>query len=146
MPSLEDYEILLRRLAVLEREIERLSAQEGRIFVPLTTPLTSTSYDGDDTITVGTVTIDTSAVFGAPVGIKAVQLYVSAAWASANPASVLRLRTVGGSIAYAVLVAHSTNTQYMQAMVTCNANGDFDISVANADATNVVLRIVGYWL
>jgi len=80
------------------------------------------------------------------VGIKAVQLYVSAAWASANPASVLRLRTVGGSIAYAVLVAHSTNTQYMQAMVTCNANGDFDISVANADATNVVLRIVGYWL
>ena len=108
--------------------------------------LTSTSYDGNDTIAVGTVTIDTSAVFGAPVGIKAVLLFVRASWAVASGSSQLQLRQVGGGLAYDQLTADTINAQSCNSIVKCDSNGDFDIAVANANAINVTIRILGYWL
>ena len=117
----------------------------GYIFVPLTTPLTSTSYNGDDTISVGTRTIDTSSVFGAPVGIKAALVYVRAKWASAGDYYLIA-RPGGGASTTDVGVIRGSTTYYddMTVLVPCDANGDFDIVVGGANATNVIIRIFGY--
>jgi hypothetical protein len=119
----------------------------GYIFVPLTTPLTSTSYNGDDTISVGTRTIDTSSVFGAPVGIKAALVYVRAKWASAGDYYLI-VRPGGGGATTDVDVIRGSTTYYddMTVLVPCDANGDFDIVVGGANATNVIIKIFGYWI
>jgi len=130
----------------LRREIKRLKRFEQVTWKMLTVPLTSTSYDGNDTVTVGTVTIDTSAVFGVPVGVSGVMAYVRATWASANAASNLQVKVVGGSDVLGELKAHNTNAQSMSLAIPCNSNGDFDVVVLNANATNVVITIYGYLL
>ena len=115
-------------------------------FIPLTTPLTSTSYDGGDTVGVGTVTIDTSSVFSAPVGIKAVSIFARAKWASATMSSYLLVRPVGASRYCDIIYARDTNHQTISTIIPCDSNGDFDVVVANANALEVVLEIHGYWI
>ncbi len=137
-----DPHALERRIAKLERRLANLAPQ----FTPLAVVLSSTSYNGNDTINVGTVTIDSSAVFGAPSNMKAALVFVSAQWAAASGSSTLSLRATGGATNRAQLVADSTNFQTMQAVIYCDANGDFDVVVANANATNVTILILGYWL
>ena len=134
------------RLNALEEQVRYLvTLPKAPGLVPLTTPLTSTSYDGNDTVAVGTVTIDTSAVFGAPVGIKAALVKVRCGWAAASGSSNLQLRPVGSGSAIAFLYAQTTFFQSMTVVVPCDANGDFDVVVANADALNVTIEIWGYW-
>ena len=115
-------------------------------FAALTTPLTATSYDGNDTVVVGTVTIDTSAVFSAPVGIKGCLVLLGGTWAAASASNSLSLRPTGGSLSYGQIRADTTLAQVGLGYVTCDSNGDFDVVVAGADATNVTIRILAYWL
>ena len=138
---------LLNKIRYLEKLIDRLPEQAAK-FIPLLTPLTSTSYDGNDTVAISTVTIDTSSVFSAPVGIKAASIYARATWASANTSYVLAIRSTGGGAAdnVALLRAQTTFPQDESFIVPCDANGDFDIVVSGANATNVILRIWGYWI
>lgn len=112
----------------------------------LTTPLTSASYDGNDTVVPGTTTIDTSAVFGAPANISACIILISGQWAAASSSSWASIRPVGGSVNYGLIRAHDTYPQDAQITVTCDANGDFDLVVNNANMTNTVIRIVAYML
>ena len=116
-------------------------------FIPLTTPLTSTSYDGGDTVAVGTTNIDTSSVFGAPAGIKAALVQLAGVWSSANNGYYAALRPLGGSVNQMIIRAQVANINSdMTAIVPCDANGDIDIVVAGADVTNTVIRIWGYWI
>ena len=55
-------ETVIRRLTALEREVERLRVKESGKFIALTTPLTSTSWDGDDKSTSDRAIVDLSAV------------------------------------------------------------------------------------
>jgi hypothetical protein len=121
----------------------------GYIFVPLSAPLTSTSYDGNDTVTAGsTTTIDTSAVFGAPVGIKAALVRVSCSFATAGATYNLQVRPVGASSAVGILRSQVANiTNDFSAIVGCDANGDFDlVAGAGGNALNVTVQIWGYWI
>lgn len=119
----------------------------GYIFVPLTTPLTSTSYDGGDTVAVGTTNIDTSSVFGAPAGIKGVMVQLSGVWSSANNGYTVSLRPKGGSTNVMIIRAQVANINSdMTGFCPCDANGDLDLVVAGADVTNVVIRIHGYFI
>ena len=143
----EIVEPLLHKYAALAERVGELGRLEkGGQAVFLAIPLTSTSYDGNDTIAVGRVTIDTSAVFGAPVGIRAALLFVRCLWATPASTSTLAVTWTGGSLNVNQLLADTANLQSMQAMVKCDASGDFDVVVAGANATNVVIRILGYWL
>jgi len=118
----------------------------GYIFIPLTTPLTSTSYDGNDTVNVGSYTIDTSSVFSAPVGIKAALIYVRAKWASAGDYWFEVRTTTATAQDAGVLRAHTTYYDDANILVPCDANGDFAIVVGGANATNVIIHILGYWI
>ena len=137
---------LMREITRLQNQIDALrTIQQGWQPVFLTTPLTSTSYDGNDTVAVGAVTIDTSAVFGAPAGIKAVSIFSRAKWASATMSSYLLVRSVGATRYCDIMYARDTNHQTMSTIIPCDANGDFDVVVANANALEVILEIHGYW-
>lgn len=112
--------------------------------VPLLTPLTSTSWDGDDSKTVGTHTIDTSSVFGAPAGIKMALVRFNGQWAAAASSSNAGIRSSGGSSNTATIRAQTTFFQDYFGLVPCDANGDIDVVVAGATLTNTRLEIWGY--
>ena len=107
-------------------------------------PLTSPSYDGNDTITPGTTTIDTSSVFSIPAGVLFVDAYIRATWASASGSSNLQIKLTGDSNVIAELKAHDTLAQSMTVRIPCDGNGDFDVVVLNANATNVIIVIISY--
>lgn len=138
--------VLLRRI----EELEKLVYRQPEIpikYVPLTTPLTSTSYDGGDTVSVGTTSIDTSSVFGAPAGIKGVMIQISGVWSSANNGYNASLRPKGGSTNVMVIRAQVANINSdMTGFCPCDSNGDLDLVVAGANISNTVLRIHGYFI
>ncbi len=146
-------ERMAMEIAALRRQVEKMEQREsGPNFVPLTTPLTSTSWDGDAYSTVGSSTqLDLSAVFGAPAGIKAVLLRIvcqdSAAWGTsglyfacgpnATYFYAATCRPAGGDVL--------TEGLYV---VPCDANGDvwYQIAASGVGTMDVFLSIWGYWI
>lgn len=119
----------------------------------LTTPLTSTAWDGDSFSTTAKTKIDLSAVFGAPAGVKAILVRVSvrdSGSAAGNPwlllspndttnVGALNLRAAG--IANDALVDES-------GICPCDANGDvyYQCVATGSNTLDVWLYIWGYWL
>ena len=117
----------------------------------LTTPKTSTSWDGDSFSTTAKTLIDLSTVFGVPAGVKAVLAEVS-----------VRDSGSAGTLCRLVLSANNTVmsgthalTDYtndgwseVQLIVPCDANGDiyYQIVASGANTFDVYLTIIGYWL
>ena len=137
-------EKIIERLKRIEREVERLRVKEKQVFVPLTTPLTSTSWDGDNKGTGDRAIVDLSTVFGVPAGVKAVLMSIQTQGDAANdyirfgPDSgnnfTLTCRTqVAGQIAHA------------SGIVPCDANGDV-YCYASGTVEDVWVWIWGYWL
>lgn len=147
-------EQMMREINRLNRQIEAF--QSGGYatlqFVPLTTPLTSTSWDGDSFSDVTTSTqLDLSAVFGTPAGIKAVVLKVkaldSAAWGTAG----LYFACGPSDAQWAhFLVAPKGGDVEERATspVTCDANGDiwYRINASGSGTMDITLAVVGYWI
>jgi hypothetical protein len=138
---------LMREIAKLQWQIDALrTIQQGWQPVFLSYPLTSTSYDGNDTVNVGAHTINTSAVFGAPTGIKMAAVFFRATWSSVNAGYSLGIRPVGASLYVAAVYSQVANIPIAGfGIVTCDANGDFDLVVGGANALNVIMRITDYW-
>ena len=144
MSSFED--AVIQRIKQLEREVERLQRWERPAIKPvfLTTPKTSTSWDGDTKTTSDRAIVDLSTVFGVPAGIKAVLMSIQTQADAVNeyirfgPSSTynyaLTCRTpVAGQIAHATGV------------VPCDSNGDV-YCYPSGTIENVYVYIWGYWL
>ena len=144
-------ETVIRRLTALEREVERLRVQENGKFVALTTPLTSTSWDGDSFSTTGKTLIDLSSVFGVPAGVKAVLVNIALrdSGSAANDCfiSLSPSSSIGGMTARCSCIA---NDKFVNACLTvpCDTNGDiyYAISASGTGTMDVYLLIWGYWL
>lgn len=132
------------RIKRLEKEVERLRVKESGKFIALTTPLTSTAWDGDNKGLADRAIVDLSAVFGVPVGVKAVLMSIQTQGNAANdyirfgPNSTynyaLTCRTaVAGQIAHA------------SGIVPCDANGDV-YCYTSGTVEGVQVWIWGYWL
>lgn len=125
-----------------------------QISVPtfLTTPLISTSWDGDSFSDTSKTLIDLSSVFGAPGGIKAVLLDVS-------------IRDSGSAGTDCSLILSPNNTAYeglwvdcsgqtndswerQTMIVPCDANGDiyYQVDASGTGTMDIYLRIWGYWI
>jgi len=115
----------------------------GYVFVPLTTPLTSTSWDGDSKGTGDDGTIDLSAVFGAPAGIKAVLIR-----RRMEDATVGTEWTAGPSASSTadIIRAQVTNV-YVEsnAVIPCDANGDIYCTFSGT-IDDCIMQIHGYWI
>lgn len=110
----------------------------------LATPLTSTSWDGDNKGTGDRAIVDLSSVFGVPAGVKAVLMSIQTQGDAANDyirfgpnstynyALVCRTQVAG-------VIAHAFG------IVPCDANGDV-YCYTSGDVEGVWVWIWGYWL
>jgi len=148
-------EKIIERLKRLEREVERLRVQENGKFVALTTPLTSTSWDGDSFSTTGKTLIDLSSVFGVPAGVKAVIVSISlrdsASLAAPSDGYYFILSpnntSFEGIYVYCGGIADDQFT-HSQHIIPCNVDGDiyYQIKASGTGTMDVHLQIWGYWL
>ncbi len=147
-------EKMLSRLQQLEREVERLRVQENGKFVALTTPLTSTSWDGDAYSTTAKTKIDLSTVFGVPDGIKAVLVQImsrdSGSAASTNVFfGVSPNNTDASCPAMSVTRGLPNDTlDYTIGVCPCDVNGDiyYQVVASGTGTMDCWIRIWGYWL
>jgi hypothetical protein len=120
----------------------------------LTTPLTSTSWDGDSRSTTAKTLIDLSAVFGVPAGVKAVlvQLICKDSGSAASNDIYFGVSPNGSSGSVTVIsvgrgLPNDTLT-YSQGICPCDSNGDiyYQIVASGSNTMDCYLRIWGYWL
>ena len=120
----------------------------GYLFVPLTTPATSTAFDGDlYDVDNDEAVIDLSASFGLPAGIKAVSLGLWSTCATVGKEFSLR-RAAGGLPAVAVYTQVANQQNFCAGIVPCDANGDiyFTTTAVHGAECAVYIRINGYWI
>ena len=117
----------------------------------LTTPLTSTSWDGDSFSTTAKTLIDLSAVFGAPPAIKAILAeYSIKDSGSSNGTCRLVLSANNVNMTGVHLMGSPTNNHFAtsNAIIPCNANGDiyYQIVASGTNTMSIYIQILGYWL
>jgi hypothetical protein len=111
---------------------------------PLTTPLTSTAWDGDDSKATGTYTL-TPATFGYPAAAKSVNVLVSGQWTAASAANNCSLRSSSGGTNIALIRSQIANfSTEMTVTVPTDASGNFYLVVSGATMNNAVVRVAGY--
>jgi len=132
------------RIKRLEREVERLRVKESGKFIALTTPLTSTAWDGDDKGTGDRAIVDLSAVFGVPAGVKAVMMTIQT---QANAANDYIRFGPNSTYNYALICRTAVAGQLAHAsgIVPCDANGDI-YCYTSGTVEEVFVWIWGYWL
>ena len=119
----------------------------------LTTPLTSTSWDGDARSTTAKTKIDLSAVFGVPAGVKAVlvRLIARDSGSSAGYCQLgLSPNSTAGSVAVQAYLQGVANDVYVTAngIVPCDSGGDvyYQITASGTGTLDAIIEIWGYWL
>jgi len=149
MSVIED---MLSRIDELQDHVARLETMEAQKWKMLATSLTSTSWDGDAYSTTAKTSIDLSAVFGAPAGLKAVLIKIQARDSASAAATtgcwiVLSPNNTSGS-GPIHRIAGIPNDVYHADMleVPCDVNGDiyYQIDASGAGTMDVIIEIWGY--
>ena len=147
-------EKVVDRIKKLEREVERLRVKEKQVFVPLATPLTSTSWDGDSVSTQATgVLIDLSTTHNVPAGVKAVMVrcYIRDSASATTNNLYFALSSGSTGVAQFAIRCSGLPNDYMtdvSGIVPCNADGDiyYRCTASGTDTMDVWIIITGYWL
>jgi hypothetical protein len=144
---------VLRMLDEIGTRIERLEVHETPIYYGwtfLSTPLTSTSWDGDSFSTTAKTLIDLSAVFGAPASVKAVLVGCNVRDSgSAGTYSYLILsptNTAGSGLVFGAESAVNDRFRFGIGAIPCDANGDvyYQTVASGASTLDIVIEIWGY--
>jgi|SRR5690606_15809060 len=137
-------EKIIERLKRIEREVERLRVKEKQVFVPLTTPLTSIYWGGDTKGMGDRATVDLSAVFGVPAGVKAVLMSIQTIGNAAN--DYIRFGpNSGNNLALTCRTTVDSQVAHASGIVPCDANGDV-YCYTSGTVESVYVWIWGYWL
>ena len=150
---MDDIARLQAQIDDMKRLLDKAYNTEIPRTVRLTSPLTSTSWDGDPYSTTAKTLIDLSAVFSAPANIKSVSVVVSVRdGASAGTPDlylILSPNDTAGSGVYWYASGRTNNYWYSaKHEVTCNADGDiyFQIAASGAGTFDVYLQVWDYTL
>jgi hypothetical protein len=119
----------------------------------LTTPKTSTSWDGDAYSTTAKTKIDLSTVFGVPANVKAVLVRLTAR-DSGSSAGYCQLalspNNTAGSVAVQAYLQGVANDVYVSAngIVPCDSGGDiyYQITASGTGTLDAFIEIWGWWL
>ena len=119
----------------------------------LTTPLTSTSWDGDTYSTTTKTLIDLSSVFGAPAGIKGIFVKLVARDSGSSTGYcqlILSPNSILNSVAIQCYLQGVPNNVYISAngIVPCDTNGNiyYQIVASGTETLKAFIEIWGYWL
>ena len=118
----------------------------------LTTPLTSTAWDGDAYSTTAKTKIDLSSVFSAPAGIKAVLVagtIADSGSATADCSFRLSPNDTANQASVTLKIKGVENNYSMpyNGVVPCDSNGDiyYQIVASDTSTMRIILQIWGYW-
>ena len=119
----------------------------------LTSPLTSTAWDGDSFSTTAKTKIDLSVVFGVPAGVKAVMVRMAARDSGSSTGYCqlgLSPNSTAGSVAVQAYLQGVANDVYVSVngIVPCDGNGDvyYQIAASGTGTLDAIIEIWGYWL
>ena len=112
-------------------------------YVPLASPLTSTSWDGDSKTSANDGIIDLSSVFSAPAGIKAIEVRVFCNIAATS--SFLQFGPTSSYDDQLTTISEVAGNVDKSGKVNCDSNGDIYVKVTGT-VTNVYLQIWGYYI
>ena len=125
---------------------------QGYIFVPLTTPLTSTAWDGDARSTTGKTLLDLSAVFGVPAGVKAILFNVAVRDSASAANECLLILSPNNTTNNGPYIGCGglANDKYSRGtlIVPCDSSGDiyYQIYASGSGTFDVWLEVWGYWI
>ncbi len=148
-------EAVIQRIRSLEREVERLQRWERPIGRPvfLTTPKTSTSWDGDARSTTAKTKIDLSDVFGVPDGVKAILVRLTARDSGSSSGAcqfALSPNNTADSVAAQAYLQGVANDVYVSenGVVPCDSGGDvyYQITASGTGTLDAFIEIWGWWL
>lgn len=145
---------MIGSLKRIKRNMDDLRAGETMLFVPLTTPLTSTSWDGDSYSTTAKTLIDLSAVFSAPAYIKAILTHVtvndsgSAGVTSFQGIALAPNNTAGSGLKFPCNARTNDAKASHIGVIPCDANGDvyYQTVASGASTLDITIEIWGYWI
>jgi len=119
----------------------------------LTTPLTSTSWDGDSYSTTAKTLIDLSEVFGVPARAKGILVRLAARDSGSSAGYChfsLSPNAIDKSVAVQAYLHGVPNDVYVSVngVVPCDANGDvyYQIAASGTGTLDAIIEIWGYWL
>ena len=137
----DDYLEIVDTSVNTSNKISRESLAGWHFLAP---PLTSTSWDGETKGLGDRATVDLSAVFGVPSGVKAVLMSIQTQADTAN--NYIRFGPNSGND-FALTCRTQVNSQIMHAsgIVPCDANGDV-YCYTSGTVEGVWVWIWGYWL
>lgn len=119
-------------------------AQDSYVYVPLTTPNTSTSWDGDaKNGTTDNAVIDLSSVFNVPEGVKAVNVRLFFRDETVGVQAGLRPAS-SGSLSAAQYTSVANQNMELFGTIPCDANGDVYF-YSNGELDSVNIQIWGYY-
>ena len=143
---------LLRRIKQLEGRLAELETHDlAAPDVFRTTPLTSTSWDGDAYSTTAKTKIDLSAVFSVPAGVRAVLAHTRIRDSgSAGGSYFLALSpndTAGSGLTNRVEFVPNDTRLEQTMIVPCDSSGDiyYQIGASDTGTMDVWIEIWGYW-
>jgi hypothetical protein len=137
-------------LKSLAKRVLTLEAQNQPRWIYLTTPLTSTSWDGDLYPTTAKTSIDLSTVFGAPAGIKAVLIKFgcSDSGSLTNDAYFILAPNSTSGQGFSVRVRGLPNSvlYYQCAVMACDTNGNiyYQMLASSGSSMACYIEIWGY--
>jgi len=119
----------------------------------LTSPLTSTAWDGDAFSTTAKTLIDLSVVFGVPAGVKAVlvQLLARDSGSAASTKIFFGISPNDTDASNPVMAVGrglpNDTLVYVSGVCPCDANGDiyYQIVASDSGTMDCWIRIWGYW-
>ena len=142
---------ILDALSKLVKRVERLETMHQVRWVYLTTPLTSTSWDGDAYSTTAKTLIDLSAVFGVPAGVKAVLCEISirdidSTGPDDNFLILSPNDTAGSGCIIRSKGRYDNDWESQELTVPCNTDGDiyYQIAASGAGSLTAYVLIWGY--
>jgi len=146
----DDYLEIVDTSTSTSKKISQANLINAPVF--LTTPLTSTAWDGDAYSTTSKTKIDLSSVFSVPAGVKAV-LVTTAIRDSGSAAGncTFTLSPNDGSLNGPKIGCSGLANDafaYSTFIVPCDSNGDiyYQIVASGSGTMDVYLQIWGYWL
>ena len=135
---------------------DKLDGYDSAVFgrpVFLTTPKTSTSWDGDARSTTAKTLIDLSVVFGVPAGVKAILVRLTARDSGSSSGYcqfALSPNNTADSVAVQAYLQGVANDIYIteNGIVPCDANGDvyYQIAASGTGTLDAFIEIWGWWL
>ena len=144
---IEQLIVEIERLQKRVAELELVEA--GPIWTYLSTPLTSTSWDGDAKSTTAKTKIDLSSVFGTPAGIRAVLMRVVIQDSGASSTDCWLMLAPNDTAASGVgMRCLPADDRYADGslVVPCDSGGDvyYQISASGSGTMDVFLQVWGY--